>query len=235
MFSNLTRNKCPLCSRLSSGVKSLISGLFGNKNDCQDLNKRTHDIGKSRVAEINTASPDCGCEKYRMSEHSPNVVGDDEMLARFVFSPMHVNKKGEIKPSIFSHVFNNGCSIQRESIATSEELINFAKNFLISDEKYSWEGVLLAKCDDIRDIKASNKNNRAVCVYDTAEPDNRAHGEMAQTQYIIEEADQAELRYELFQAFGKGVSVHPNKYREGAIWAQLPDHLQRSVGTVANT
>lgn len=231
MFSNLTRNKCPLCSRLFSsinGVKDLISGLFSDKYDCQGINQKTNDKGKQRVTEINKAAPDCNCEKYRMSQYSSGVVDSNETLARFVFSPMHLDKKGKIKSSIFSHVSNAGCSIQRDTIATSEELINFAKNFLDGDVNRSWEGVLLAKCSDVKEIKSGNANNRAVCIYDTASENNPSHGEMAQSQYI-EEADELELRYNLFQAFGKGIPVNPCQYREGTIWEQLPQHLKRST------
>jgi hypothetical protein len=77
--------------------------------------------------------------------------------------------------------------------------------------------------------QATNANTRAVCVYDTAEEHNPAHGEMAQSQYIIEEADRAELRHDLFQAFSKGMPVHPRQYREGTILEQLPPHLKHSV------
>jgi hypothetical protein len=168
VFSNSTPRKCPLCSKLSSSVKNLFSALIGNKLNCQQINEETVNKAKQRVAEINKAAPDCSCEKYRMSIFSPSVVGDEETLARFVFSPIHVDKKkGIIKPSIFSHVYSAGCSIQRETIATSEELIDFAKNFLEPDPNRAWEGVLLATCNDVREIKAADAKSRALCVYDT--------------------------------------------------------------------
>jgi hypothetical protein len=231
MFSNSTRNRCPLCSLISSSVsnfKEFISGLVSSKYDCQSINLETNDKDNQRVAEINKAAPDCNCEKYRMSKYSPNVIGNDEVLARFVFSPMHLDRKGNIKPSIFSHVFNVGCSIQRDTIATSKELIDFAKDFLDGNNNRSWEGVLLAKCNDVREINRDNANSRAVCIYDTASENNPSHGEMAQSQYIINDADQVELRHNLFQAFGKGIAVNPCHYRDGAIWEQLPQHLKCS-------
>jgi len=226
VFSNLTRNKCPLCFQLSSDLKNLISTWFGNKFNCQHLNEHINEKDKERVAKINNAAPNCSCEQYRMSKHSPNVVGNNEALARFVFSPIHVDKKGRIKASIFSHVFNVGCSIQRDDIAKPEELVNFAKEFL-ADDKMTWEGVLLANCNDLKSIKANSINSRAVCVYDTASATNPAHGEISQSQYIIEEADVVELRSELFKAFGGGQPILPNDYRQGTIWEQLPSDLKR--------
>lgn len=202
---------------------------MSRKNNCQSINQKTDYKGnKERVAEINKAEPDCNCENYSMSKFSPNVVDNNETLARFIFSPMHLGKKGEIKPAIFSHVHDRGCSIQRDSIATSEELIEFAKDFLNADEKHSWEGVLLAECSKVREIKCGNVDNRAVCIYDTANKNNPAHGEMAQSQYI-EEADKIELRHDLFQAFNNNNPILPEKYREGKIFEQLPHNLKRST------
>ena len=226
MFLNLTRKKCPLCSQFSSGLKNLISILFRSKNNCQNLNSKINDNDNERVAKINRFAPDCNCERFRMSKHSPNVIGNDEVLARFVFSPIHVNDKGKIKPAVFSHVFNVGCSIQRDSIAKPEELLNFTKNFLAND-KMTWEGVLLANSNDLKKITANTINSRAVCVYDTASATNPAHGEISQSQYIIDEADAIELRSNLFEAFGSGQPILPCNYRHGEIWNQLPLEYQR--------
>lgn len=228
MFSNLTRNKCRLCSQLSLNLKTLISGFFDKKINCQQINDNIDGKDKERVAKINSAAPDCCCEKFRMSRYSPNVVKDDEVLARFVFSPIHVNKKnGKIKPSIFSHVFTVGCSIQRDSIATPEELVHFSKNFLEGSEERSWEGVLLASCKSLRDVKINSGKNRAFCIYDTANSHNPAHGEVSQSQYVIEEADGIELRHDLFTVFNNGEPVLPHNYRNGSIWGHLPNDLQR--------
>lgn len=224
MFSHLIRKKCQLCSQLSSRFKRFARQLFGGRTDCQGINQRAQ--SDNRVSEINAAAPDCGCEKYRMSVHSPGVVGDSEQLALFIFQPIHhIDKKGNAKPNIFSHVHRKGRSIQRESVATFNELDRFARNFLDADEKRVWKGVLLARCADVRNIKTDDSLNRAVCVYDTAEKENPAHGEMAQTQHI-DEADEIELRHSLFKVFGNGIFIDPSRYRDGMLWNNLPPQLQ---------
>ncbi len=162
-----------------------------------------------------------------MSRHSPCAVENSEILARFVFSPIHIHHKtGNVKPSIFSHVFSVGCSIQRDSVATNKELISFANDFLGGDDKRSWRGVLLAECHELRSIKVENSLNRAVCVYDTAEQENPAHGEIGQTHHIINEADVVELRHALFTAFGNGAVIPPFQYRNGKVWDNLAQHFQ---------
>jgi hypothetical protein len=62
--------------------------------------------------------------------------------------------------------------------------------------------------------------------YDTANPDNPAHAELFQSQYIIDEADALELRHNLFVAFGNGNIVSPSKYRSGSVWANLSPQFQ---------
>lgn len=225
MFLRLTRQKCPLCFRLSSGLRGLLLRCFGRGLDCRGINQRT-DTSSERVTEIDAAAPDCACEKYRMSKHSPGVVADSEQLAIFVFLPMQqVDKKtGRAKPNVFSHVKTRGRSIQRDDLASNQEMVTFVKGFLENGEDRVWKGVLLGKCHDVRNIETDTPDKRAVCVYDTANLGNISHGELCQTQHITE-ADQAELRHELFTAFGKGVIHSPTQYRDGVVWSGLSPAL----------
>lgn len=197
---------------------------MGIKVDCQGVNQRTLDSKEQRVSEINAAAPDCSCEKYRMSKHSPGVVDNFEILARFIFSPIQFDKKkGKVTPAAFSHVYSKGCSIQRESIAQNDHVLLQVQQRLNSGDNFVWKGVLLAQCHDIRRILVGD-THRAVCVYDTADPENSTHAELCQTQYVIDEADKVELRGTLFFAFGDLIS--PLQYRDGAVWDDLPQSLQ---------
>ena len=154
-----------------------------------------------------------------MSTHSKGVVGDDETLARFVFSPLHVRKNGAIKPSLFSHVMNQGCSIQRESLASDRELSTFLENFLSNPEQ-TWHGVVVAPCRDVRSIKLSDcPTKRTFCVYDTSERENPAHAEIFQSLVGVDNGDQNELRAHLLNAFNGGTSIYPTTYRNGSLAA----------------
>ncbi|MDD5056849.1 MAG: hypothetical protein PHQ60_03175 [Sideroxydans sp.] len=222
----MTLRKCQLCSQLFSQLRQLVHRFFGGQVDCQGINHRTNDEGDKRVSKINAAAPSCACEKYRMSRHSPGVIENSELLALFVFLPMHnIDKSGKAKPNIFSHVHRKGRSIQRDSVAQPNELIRFASDFLADDEGRVWKGVLLAKCEDVRNIKSDDSLNRAVCIYDSAEKENPAHGEMAQTQHVIE-ADEIELRHDLLAVFGGGAITTPLQYRDGFVWNSLSPQLQ---------
>lgn len=223
MYSHLTRKKCPLCFRLSSGLNELLRRFFGIGLDCRSINQTSDE---KRVAEINSAAPDCACENYRTSKYSLGVVEDTEQLALFIFLPMlQIDKSGNAKPNVFSHVHSKGRSIQRDDLASAKELTTFVTNFLNAGSNRIWKGVLVGQCRDVRNIKDTSSTNRAVCVYDTAERLNPAHAELCQTQHISE-ADGPELRGALFEVFGKGKIRAPLEFRGGTIWKALPQQLQ---------
>ena len=226
MFSLSIRKKCQLCSQLSSRLKQLVRRFFGWQVDCRGVNRRTQNEDNKRVFGINEAAPDCGCEKFRMSDHSPGVVGDAEKLSRFVFSPFQVGKNGELNSGAFSHVYEKGCSIQRDTIAENDEILLFVNQFLEKRDDLAWKGLLLADCSAVRKILVKNSTRRAVCVYDTAEEENPAHGELCQTQHVLDEDDKVELRHDLLMAFGNKAIIPPAQYRDGIIWNGLPSQFQ---------
>lgn len=219
----MTQRSCPLCSRLSSALRS-FAARFSRGILCRDLHCHTYDL-VDRVAAINTAAPKCGCEKHRMTKHSPHVVQSDERLTRFVFSPLHLNtKRNSIKPNLFSHIASRGCSIQRDSIATTSEITTFVSDFLNQEMKPTWFGVVSTGCATVKGFLTDDKR-RLLCVYDTAEPSNPAHAEMGRGS-DFEEGDEQELRKLLWDAFQCSAPVRPQHYRDGAVWNALSPELQ---------
>jgi len=164
-----------------------------------------------------------------MSVYSPGVVDSSEKLTRFLFSPLIVDKKGQVKPNAFAHVKTNGCSIQRESLAENQEMHAFLDGFLRKNTKAVWMGVLIADCAKIRSIVIGNEKKRALCVYDTAEQSNPAHAEICQTEHLKFEADELELRHALFEAFGNKQILPPSQYREAELMEMLPAELMARV------
>ena len=134
---------------------------------------------------------------------------------------MLTDRNGKVKPNAYSHVQSKGCSIQREDVADTNELLNFVRDFLGEKENRVWKGVAFAQCEEIRSIVADDSEKRAVCVYDTALQENPAHAELCQTSHIPE-ADQNEIRHELFTKFGGANITAPPQYRDGALWTAGP-------------
>lgn len=148
----------------------------------------------------------------------------DESLARFAFSPIHVGKNG-LKPSLFSHAFSHGCSIQRDATASNDELIKWLANLMHSQPDWTWKKVAIAACDDVRAVMLSD-GSKGFCVYDTANADNPSHGEIFQAKYQLEEADQLELKREIMRIFTKTAPHEPRSYRGGDLWNALQPELQ---------
>ena len=228
MFSSLTPRKCRLCSRLSSRLKQFLDRFIRRGIDCHGVYQAASENSKEdRANSISHAAPGCYCEKYRMSKSSRGVVVDQEALSRFVFFPMHVNTKGDkVKPTFFDQVHTSGCSLQRESIAPTAELASFVSNFLEGSYDRGWIGVLSAGCKAVRDIRIEDGIEQALCVYDTAEPNNPAHAEMFSARRTAMEADRGELRFHLRAAFSNGTIVPAPAYRDGAVWNHLSPALQ---------
>lgn len=216
----MTQRTCLLCSKLSSAYSRFRDYFSQIGKNCRRVNIATNE-DKARVSAVNSACPDCLCEKYRTSRYSPGPVSNAETLTRFVFSPVHVGKTGNIKPSVFSHVFTVGCSVQRESIVSERELTQFAKKYLENIPTHSWHGVLTGNCEPLREYSLENTGQRALCIYDTAEKDNPAHSEIHCSQYVVDEADKVELRAKLFEVFNSGVHTPPSQYRYGSVLANI--------------
>ena len=159
-----------------------------------------------------------------MSRYSPRPVNDNERIARFVFIKNHLRSDGKsIKPNFFSHVDTKGCSIQRESIVTDDELVAFIKEFREKNPGRNWLGVVIGSCHEIRSI-LSDQGKRACCVYDTGHKSNPAHGEICKTHHV-EEADKAELRSRLMKVFNDGLVIKPHEYRDGNFFSSVNRYL----------
>lgn len=157
-----------------------------------------------------------------MSRYSPGKILPDEQLARFAFHPIFYDKKGNLKPNIFSHVHSAGCSVQRDTVATDSEITDFVFKVLREKPEWSWKGVLLANCSALRSILAKDNKKRAACVYDTADKGNPAHAEICQTRHIGKDnGDENELRGQLFKAFGDGIPITPPQYRDGNVFLRV--------------
>lgn len=219
----MTPKICQPCLRFSSLIRKLLSFIGFRKSACCEAHQHISS-STARALDFSKIAADCGCERFRVSRYSPHPVGDSEVITRFAFSPLHTNNKGRLKPNLFDRFNSTGCSIQRESIASDTEILNFLKSFFNKTKNQSWIGVAQATCGAVRKITLMNQSDRYLCVLDTAERHNPAHGEVFQShQYEIEDADRIELRKKLWEAFGSGALIQPSAYRETRILPALAE------------
>lgn len=223
MYSNSKKKKCRLCSKLFSWLNPLLRQLGLIQPDCRSVFLRASD--NQRVRDVYTEAQNCSCESSPISRHSPGIVQDNEILALFIFSPMNVDRKGRVKPAVFSHVHEKGRSVQRDDVADVDELVKFSTDFLRGKDDRAWKGVLLGNVGLVRKL-INFKGAQSVCVYDTAEQRNPAHAELFQSD-DLDEADRVELRAELYDIFNGENPVTPENYRSGHVWREVPIELQQ--------
>ena len=199
---------------------------MSNAQSCADLNRDTEHLS-DRVSVIAGAKPACACEDDTLSEHSPGVVGAEEVIVRMVCVPMHVHKtRLEVLASFFSHAVTRGLSVQRMDIASDNELLACVEGFLQADEKRVWLGYVEASVSSIRDLRLLDDGAQSFCVADAALSDNQAHAEV-HCAYDIPEADAMEYRAALMNIFnGKNVQ-NRKSLRGGAVWQDVQDEFKK--------
>ena len=80
--------------------------------------------------------PQCNCETVSVSQYSPGVVEDNEILIRQIYSPIHIDKQtGKILPLAFLDVQDKGMSVNRKIYSSIEELNKKVQYKLRLDEK----------------------------------------------------------------------------------------------------
>ena len=93
--------------------------------------------------------PQCNCETVSVSQYSPGVVEDNEILIRQIYSPHHIDEEtGRVNTSAFTDAQDQGMSVNRKTYSSIEELNKKVQYKLRSDEKRGkgkvFEGVIYA-------------------------------------------------------------------------------------------
>ncbi|HIP25380.1 MAG TPA: hypothetical protein EYG81_02785 [Archaeoglobus profundus] len=137
------------------------------QNKCEELSEN-HDI----AIELETIS---------LSEYSPGIVKSSEYIARMIFSPLHIEENGTIKPSAFSDVKDKGLSVHRLNYIRCKELESLGKTMASNANtagrsERDYIGYVRAHTTEIRQLTVDNK--RLFCVYDTAKETKRSHADV---------------------------------------------------------
>ena len=147
---------------------------------CKQLESQ-HGEGDCKCVHYREQFPECQCESESVSDHSPGVVQDSEMLIRAVF------KEGQVDPATgrvtISYIWNNtrerGMSVFREHLISREEI----ETRMEGDPKNSFNFLryVVAECRQIRSIAGVPVSaGRAYCVYDTAYDGTPSHADICQ-------------------------------------------------------
>ncbi|MGJ9420433.1 hypothetical protein ACHAC9_22155 [Massilia sp. CMS3.1] len=127
-------------------------------------------------------------EDQKVSEFSPGVVLDEELLYQQVVDPTHIAPNGQgLDPMAFDVCRSHGLSTQRVAHTNIDELIasgeDRANNFNLKNpdkkQKKLW-GFIPYTVSEIREVLCLDTETRPLYVFDTADEDNIPHAEICQ-------------------------------------------------------
>ena len=142
---------------------------------CRELETEYSD-SDCKCTQYHEHFPDCTCEKESVSEYSPKLVADSEILVRTLFSDQLVNREGNLKPLYFrQEPESRGFSVDRVDFVDPESLA------LSKREDRRFKGYLMFIAVSARVVRRlSEEGTRLFCVYDTATVENVAHADICQ-------------------------------------------------------
>jgi len=149
------------------------------------------------------AETPCVGETQTVSKFSPGVVGNEETVARQVYTPIHVNAEtGEILPTLFSDVKDKGMSVNRLSHASEQQVadMGYAKQDRdrANGNDRTYQGFVQASASAIR---ALNDGQPLFCIFDTAREDDVSHADVCQRYAGRSGRQLKKLRKRLFEVF----------------------------------
>ena len=150
---------------------------------CKELERKYHDRG-CKCIRYREEHPACECERYSVSDHSPGLVRDDELLIRTLYSPYQINEKGTVTPASFRDALERGLSVNRKSFISEADLRKGIEGKIERDRKEGKERdefyrVVTARCGDVRQL-FSEDGERLFCIYDTASEEDVSHADVCQ-------------------------------------------------------
>ena len=139
-----------------------------------------------------------------VSEYSPGLVQEVEVLYRQVFIPIHVDDEtGKLKPTCFDDASSKGLSVNRAEFIPLQALIEKGLAKAATDRERKpdrqFYGLASTNCAEIRQINSSTTKARAFCVFDTALADDPSHADICQIVRGKQEGRSA--RRKLYDAF----------------------------------
>ena len=148
---------------------------------CRDLEDQ-HADGECKCVHYSERFPDCMCERESVSEHSPGIVSNEEVLVRAIFNTNWINSKtGRLKGGYFRNGkgARGGWSVNRTSHIGTDKL----HERMITDKKYKrYLGFISVVCGRVRAL--THDDQRLFCVYDTATQEDPSHADICQAVFI---------------------------------------------------
>jgi hypothetical protein len=156
------------------------------------------------------------CELESVSDLSPAIVSDGEVLARMIFSPHHVDEDGKIKSFAFKDVENKGMSVDRVFYARDPEIHSrgLAKRDKGNTDRkpgmdpLEYHGYITGPAGSCRAIHADN-GQRVFYIFNTGLPNHDCHADVfLNHKHVVDKLSDSKLsklRRQLMKEFTSGI------------------------------
>lgn len=160
------------------------------------------DITRLRAAKLDEACPVCTCENVSVSDFSPGLVVNKELLLRLLLAPQHMNKRRAPRAAALTDAETHGLSLFRDKYASDQEIIAQAEKLVQrargSNPKAGVFGVLQIAAEQVRDYCHPQDSSQSYCIYDTGLKEVPSHAEIFQRVANVDPALCEDRRRELF-------------------------------------
>ena len=117
-----------------------------------------------------------------VSEGSPGVVANNEIIARQVHSPIHIDEDGELIPDFFNDAFDKGLSTNRLGYIDLPKFNQHgeskAERDRVSKPNRVYHGYVTAEVGKVRALFEGQIPLRIYGVYDSALPTDASHADI---------------------------------------------------------
>gem|GEM_PF-4497517 len=136
-----------------------------------------HAVDDEKAEQFRNASDRiCGCENFRLSDHSPGPVADGELLHMLVMDPQSI-VDGWLHPSRIKRFTTSGQSVLRDGASDAEFELTAAQlqaNAYRASKKTRLAGILSFLTANVRYCMT----DRLLCVFDTAMEEKPNHADL---------------------------------------------------------
>lgn len=159
-------------------------------------------------------------ENSNATTHSKEVVKNEELITRQIFSPIHVDEAGNITPAAFNDAMNKGLSVNRLNYSSETEIHTAGERKAERDRIHAPEraylGLVTASVSSIRSL--TEGIHRVFAIYDTALSHDISHADVcalrltaddSQTPALPKTAARLHRRVLLLEIFGKRLKEPP--------------------------
>lgn len=138
-------------------------------SDCESC-RGTFDLKPQNdkyAEEIDSAHPNCACQKFSLSPYSPGIVDDSEKLYRMIILPGDLDDKEKLTFESIKSTYKNGLSVFREC-ASDADITNLAEDRLYikpTQQRRSVKGLIALSAAEVRELDHETIG-APFCIYD---------------------------------------------------------------------